>query len=568
MNALFFLLLIGPLIFFHEFGHFVVAKLFGVRVLRFSLGFGPKIFSFTRKGTEYCVCWLPLGGYVRMLGQEPGEETSDEERAESFTYKPLWQKALIYFAGPAANLILPLIIYFIYYGLSASYDVRQSTVIGTLDQGRPAYAAGLRPGDKITAIEGEPVQYFSEDVVRVIEGRPGVPTQITVERKGESLTFTVTPEVGLKNTQLGEEKVGLIGVMPSFMASQVGISDTHSLAWQAGLRTQDLIVGINGKVVTRWLDVEDALAASTPGSTVTIDYVRGQTLPLSLLAVEVALPSGRVSMTAPAAPSAAAFGMYSSDTFVAYVRPQSPAEKAGFLPGDQVLGYLPKGAPVDGQGCTSAAVEDPISVWTFLSRNLTARPGEERQIALRRPGVACTMALSLTPGAPPIDTDSGQPYTDEAIQLGMLNLSSVSPELDLIAVENRFSFAAQEALYRTVRTTKEIATIFGRLVQGRVPMKSLGGPIMIYKVAGQAAEAGWDRFLWAMALISINLGVLNLLPIPMLDGGHLLFFAVEAVRRRPVSLRFREITSFVGLAMIFLLMLFAFKNDLERYWPW
>lgn len=570
MNAFFFILLIGPLIFFHEFGHFIVAKLFKVKVLRFSLGFGPRMFSFTRNGTEYCVCWLPLGGYVKMLGQEPGEEISPEEQAGSFALKPLWQRFLIILAGPLANLMLPLAIYFAYYGLAPQFEERQSTVLGTVDQGRPAYKAGLRPGDQIVAIDGVPVRYFVEDLMRMIEDRANKPTSITVLRKGEELTFTVVPELAVKAGQIGEENIGQIGVTPNFLASQVGILDPDSPAAKAGIQTQDLITAINGQPVTRWLEVEDLLGKVSPGSEVSVTYVRGQRLPLPLLVADIALPATTVTLRAPDSPSAEAFGFFSSEMFVADVKPGSPAEKAGLLPGDHILGYLPKDTPTDEKGCTTQSIadEDRVTVWAFLHRDLTTNPGTSRTLGVRRFGIPCTLALTITPADQPVDPESGQSYPDEVAQLGMSNLHALDPNTDMVAVDNRLAFAAKEALYRTVHTTQEIATIFGRLVQGRVPMKSLGGPIMIYKVAGQAAEAGWDKFLWAMALISINLGILNLLPIPMLDGGHLIFFAVEAVRRRPVSLRFREIASFVGLSMILLLMLFAFKNDLERYWPW
>jgi regulator of sigma E protease len=283
---------------------------------------------------------------------------------------------------------------------------------------------------------------------------------------------------------------------------------------------------------------------------------------------EVALPPQTTQIIAPAKPSATSIGLASVDTFVAQVLPNSPAAKAGFLVGDQVLGYLPNDAAIDANQCTQTPLSKPITIWSFLHRDLTTKPGETRVLAVHRPGVACTMAFSITPAAQPIDVESGQAYPDETVQIGMLNVQAVDPNPDLINVEDRVSFAARESWYRTGRTIKEISLIFARLVQGEVPMKSLGSPIMIYKVAGQAADEGWDRFLWAMALISINLGIINLLPIPMLDGGHLIFILVEAVRRKPVSMRFREISSFVGLSFILLLMLFAIKNDIERYWPW
>ena len=568
MNALFFILLIGPLVFFHELGHFLFAKLFGVRVLVFSLGFGPKIFSFVRGETTYQVCWVPLGGYVQMYGQDPTEDVTPDEYNGSFNSKPLWQRFLIMLAGPVANLLLPLVIFFAYYSIGDGYDTRTSTVIGTLDQGKPAYAAGLRPGDKILALDGTPVRYFSEEVARVVEQKANVPIQVTVLRKDQELSFTITPAAGTKSTRLGTEQVGILGIAPSFLASQVGVLDPESPAAKAGLRTNDLLLAINDQPITRWLEIEGLLEKVVPKSPVSVTYIRGAKLPLSLFSAELALPPQTIQMIAPEQPSAARFGLASVDTFVSELHPDTPAAKAGFLLGDQVLGYLPSDAVIDAQQCTTTPMKDPITIWSFLQRDLTTHPGETRVLAVHRPGVSCTLALRITPTAQPIDSESGQPYPDEALQIGMLNSQAIDPKLDLIAVEDRLTFAAKESWYRTGRTIKEITLIFARLIQGQVPMKSLGGPIMIYKVAGQAADAGWDQFLWAMALISINLGVLNLLPIPMLDGGHLIFLAVEAVRRKPVSLRFREIASFIGISMILLLMLFAFKNDLERYWPW
>jgi regulator of sigma E protease len=568
MNIVFFLLLIGPLIFFHELGHFIFAKLFGVRVLCFSLGFGPRLVSFTRNGTEYCICWLPLGGYVRMLGQDPTEELSDDDRGGSFTEKPLWQRALIYFAGPLANLVLPVLIFFIYFGFSDQFTKVTSTVVGSVSQGMPAYDAGIRPGDKITAVNGEPVRYFEQDLMRLISPRAGQSTTVEVDRRGETLSFTLTPVEGTRPTRFGSMQVGQIGIGPRFLSPQVGINDQRSPAWQAGLRTQDLLLAINGEMVTRWVDVETQLSKVAPGSEVRLTFVRGASLGFPLLSAQVAGPTQEVSILAPEKPSAASFGFDSSEMFVAYVRPGSPAEKAGILMGDHILGYLPEGAKSGNDGCAQVPMQKALGMWDFLSRDLMSNPGAARSLLVKRPGVACEMALELTPGPQSVDPNSGQSYSDEMGQLGMVNLSSLSQTIDLVTVDGRLWFAARESVYQTVFATKEIAAVFGRLVQGRVPMKTLGSPIMIYKIAGQAAESSWEDFLGTMALISINIGILNLLPIPLLDGGHLLFFAVEAVRRRPVSLRFREIASFVGISMIFLLVLVAFKNDLERYWPW
>jgi regulator of sigma E protease len=568
MNALFFILLIGPLVFFHELGHFLFAKLFKVRVLVFSLGFGPRIFSFVRGETIYQVCWVPLGGYVQMYGQDPTEQMTPDEIDGSFNSKPIWQRFLIMVAGPAANLLLPLFIFFAYYSMSSDYDTRISTVIGTVDQGKPAYAAGLRPGDKIIALDGVPARYFAEEVTRVVEKKANIPIQFTVLRKNEELSFTITPAAGTKSTRLGTEQVGVLGIAPSFLASQIGILDPESPAAKAGLLTNDLIIAINDQPITRWIEVESLLEQAMPQTPINITYIRGIKLPLSLFSTEIALPAKTVQVMSPDQPNAERFGLASVDTFISELHPKTPAAEAGFQRGDQILGYLPLDAKRDAMGCTTTPIKNSITIWSFLQRDLTTHPGELRVLAVHRPGISCTLALNITPIAQPIDTESGQPYPDEALQIGMLNSQAIDPKSDFVIVEDRMAFAARESWLRTGHTIKEITLIFARLIQGQVPMKSLGGPIMIYKVAGQAADIGWDQFLRVMALISINLGVLNLLPIPMLDGGHLIFLIVEAVRRKPPSLRFREISSFIGISMILLLMLFAFKNDIERFWPW
>jgi membrane-associated protease RseP (regulator of RpoE activity) len=659
----YFIVLIGVLIFFHELGHFLFAKLFKVKVLRFALGFGPRLVGFRKGETDYCVCAFPLGGYVKMLGEDPTEELAPADRGRAFSDKPLYQRFLIVFAGPAFNLILPILLYFAFFATQAKLPPAS---LGTILVGMPAWELGLRPGDRIVAINGEPVRYW-EQVQETISRHPGEEVRLRVERAGAMLPeMRITPRAVSIPTQLGfEQTVGQIGVSPEYLGTRVGVSDPESPAGKAGLRTWDQVVAIDGKQVQRWTELEAALFSGEPRPR-RITLLRGEPLGVGFAdlqaltpyevelkpepegaAVEAVLgglaraltrasqalarwvageprPAGKPILGAEALqeasravglgqaldlirhylpgpkalfdraqavvrrglmgprPGPADFlrvpalavgdavralwrgarhevawpllralsgllhrhgflGLEPAEFYVYEVQPKTPAEAIGMKKGDRVVS-------LNGQGLT---------LWLEIDQVRRQNPSGEIAIAFVQDGRLVERRFRQEKK---VDENEVERYI-----FGARNLPTMVGD-DPVENEDRLSRALKRAVMKTGEMIGLMVVGIARLVEGKISFKTVGGPIMIFDIAGKAARRGWESFLWIMALISINLGLLNLLPIPVLDGGHLLFIGIEAVRRKPVSLRVREIAGLVGLALLVVLMVFAFKNDIERYW--
>lgn len=347
-----FIITLGVLIFVHEFGHFILAKLFRVKVLKFSLGFGPKLVGKTVGDTEYMISAFPLGGYVKMLGEQPGEEIEPADRLRSFSLKPVWQRFIIVFGGPFFNLLFAVFIFFLIFAIMGLPRPVETTKIGMVAPASPAEKAGLQKDDLILKINGHDTRRW-EDISELIRQSKGEPVELTVKRGDEILTLTGTP-------------------------------------------VQDDIKNIFGEVVEKRF----LLGISRPDD---VEYEK------------VSMPE---------------------------------ALNAGFQ-----------------------------QTWTFI-------------------------------------------------------------ELTIIGIV--------------------------KIIQKVVPASELGGPILIAQLAGQQMEAGWISFFYFMGLLSVNLGILNLFPVPLLDGGHLFFFSMEAIRRKPLSLRTQEMFQQIGLVLLISLMLFVFYNDLVR----
>ncbi len=348
MTVVYFIILLGVLIFVHELGHFIAAKAMGVGVLKFSLGFGPRVVGKKIGDTDYRISAFPLGGYVRMMGDDPSETTPEEQKDRSFLTQKNWKKILIVGAGPFFNLVFAVLVLWVVF--MAGVPVTDP-VLGELKKGYPAAEAGLLPGDRVVTINGVTVHDW-ESMAKVISGSKGKELSFRVLRRGKELVFGVKPifEEGLSDIMTPQKKF-MIGITPS--------GDYH--------------------VVKR--------------------------------------------------------------------------------------------------GPILAVVE-------------------------------------------------GVKQTGNLIYLTFL--------------------------------------VIGKMFTGEVALNNLGGPILIAKVAGEAARLGIMPYLNFMALISINLAVLNILPVPVLDGGHLLFFAIEGIIRRPISLKVKEIALQIGLGLLVLLMILAFYFDIER----
>jgi regulator of sigma E protease len=541
-------LLLGGLIFVHELGHFVVAKLMGVKVIRFSIGFGPRLFGVTRGETEYRLALLPLGGYVKMAGDDPSETPAPEDRGRGFLEQAPWRRLLIALAGPAANLVFPGVIY-VALAAAQNGEPAAGPVVGTVAPGSPADAAGLRAGDRIVTVTApgdgpRPVRYFG-DLRELVSPHPGEPLTFEVERDGQRIApVTITPAGEDESNPIETTRRGVIGVTPYYVPAVVAPATPGA----AGpLEPFDLVVRAGDRPVRHAGDLHHALEAAACGP-LDLEVLRERPIPLPGASLAVQEPV-RLAGVPTCAGGKPAFRIADPtvSTFVAVVVPGSPAEKAGLRRGDAI-------AAVNGRPVRSLVRELPAKEF---------EPGKAVRLDL-----ADGRAVTLVPAKESfVDEVSGK--TVERPVVGFFpdrrapveSRALVVDEVPLRRGAAEIVELAWRQLHEVVRlTVLGIAGIF----TGAISFKTVGGPIMLFSIASEAAEEGWGSFLFKMALISVNLGLMNLLPIPVLDGGHIAQAAVEGVTRRPLSVRAREIANIVGIVLLFTLMIFVFKNDIVR----
>jgi regulator of sigma E protease len=440
-----FVIVIGVLILIHELGHFFVARWAGVGVERFSIGFGPVLLRWRGKETEYVLSAIPMGGYVKMVGEESlleGGGTPTFDTRKAFALKPLWARFLIVFAGPGMNFVLAAVIFAGVLG-TVGRPVWPATV-GKIVDGSPAAQAGLRTGDTVVMLNGQPVSYW-EDLERAITGSAGRSLVLRVRRDGTERAVTVTPRLRTVPDPIFREP---------------------RETWDIGAGPQ--------------------------------------------LAPQISS-----------------------------VSPGSPAERAGLRPGDVVL----------------AVAGQPVYTPEDLVEAIRTRPGQAFPITIERDGR--TLPLSVVPDAVREKGPDGQEREVGRIQAGIatkaVRFEPYNPALAVV-------YGAGRTWDMTVLTVKGLWKLLSR----QIDSSNIGGPIQIATEAGRQAKDGVASLALFTAIISVNLAVLNLLPVPMLDGGHLLFFLIEAVLGRPLSLRKREVAQQVGFVLLLLLMGFALYNDLVR----
>ena len=534
-----FIFLLSILILVHELGHFLVAKACGVRVLKFSLGFGPPIglgrfkLRWVRGDTEYVIACIPLGGFVKMLGENPGGEDSEQVLAhpdETLESKPTWQKLAIVFAGPAMNLLLPIVVFTgtLYAGL-----MRPEPIVGMVEIGSPAAVAGLVPGDRIVAIDAEPIEWWG-DLDDAVRSRPGSDLALVFERDGvrEVGELAVATRSGFD--EFGSVKpTGWVGLGHARRRAVLGVPDADSAAHRAGLRSGDLVIAVAGEPVEDWEEFVRALGAA--GGRVSLELARGLSPDAERRAVDL-----------PAGAEVAEFGIVPASVLVAGVEPGSPAERGGFQKGDLIL---------------SVHGEAVGSFGSFAERVRTGG-GETLRLSFARGGEV--RETSLTPEL--IATDIGLGIEEPRYRIGIRGAEALVAGALAVDRETNLLVSVPRAAMMTVNVTRTFIEGLGKIVTGEVSRSNLAGPIGIAEIAGNALERGWDTYLSIMVLISINLGILNLLPIPILDGGQAVLFAVEGVRRSPLSLRSREIFQQIGVTVLVMLMGLAFWNDISRNW--
>ncbi|MCC6810694.1 MAG: RIP metalloprotease RseP [Deltaproteobacteria bacterium] len=539
-NLPFFLILIGPLVFVHELGHFLVAKWCGVRVLRFSLGFGPKLFGFTRGETEYVIAAVPLGGYVKMWGDDPSQELSQAEQAGSFLHLALPKRAAIVLAGPAMNLLLAALVYAGSY-MGGVPDA--STKLGLVVPGGPAAAAGLEPGDEITAIDGTPVEYWN-DLQKRIQESDGSPMQFTVVREGQTRTLAIAPKMQRERDELQQPVMrGKIGISVSYVAPMLDVADAASPAALAGLKIGDEVTHVDGAAVSSWYHFNKKMRGAADAKVELTIKRKDETKTIALARAT----TEKVLEDAHLRPDPAGFysGITSYDARVAKVESRSPAQKLGLLPGDRLVS-------IEGK---------PISAWRFdLSAFDGADANKEFHIVYGRGTEIKSGVLKI---AEQLREDELRTPVRTYI-FGAENDPTTLRSDSLIRKRNPVA-ALWAGVEHTALMSKLTLMGAGLMLVGKLSSKNVGGPVMLFVVAEKAATRGFQTFLEVMAMVSVSLGVMNLLPVPVLDGGHLVFIGAEAIRRKPLSMRAREYAAIAGLVLLFLLMAFAFINDFNKF---
>ncbi|PYM33160.1 MAG: RIP metalloprotease RseP [Candidatus Rokuibacteriota bacterium] len=441
-----FVVVIGLLILIHELGHFLVARWVGVGVERFSIGFGPVLLRWRGRETEYCLSAIPMGGYVKMLGEENplegGGASAGWDPAKAFAVKALWARFLIVLAGPAMNLVLAAVIFATMLVVLGRPVL--PAVIGRVTAGAPAAEAGVRTGDRVTSFAGRPVANW-EDLGRAVSTAAARPVELEIERGGARLVVSLVPRRTTVPDLFGEPKE----------------------MWDIGV----------GPLLT---------------------------------------PQVRT------------------------VTPGSPAERAGIRPGDTVR----------------AVAGEPIYTPEELTQAIQKRPGGRFTLTVERAG----RALELPVTADRIRERAPNGTETEVGRIGI----GIDTQAAVTYVRSGPLAAVGQGLVQTWNMTQLTVTGLWKLLTRQIDSSNIGGPLQIATEAGRQARQGAGALAFFTAIISINLGVLNLLPVPMLDGGHLFFFVIEAVLGRPLSLRKREVMQQLGFVLLMLLMVYALYNDLMR----
>ena len=450
MSALFIvvaaILLLGPLIAIHEFGHYFVARKLGVKVLVYSIGFGPTILKWTSKksGIQYQLSALPLGGYVKML-DEREENVAEADLPYAFNRQHPWKRIVIVAAGPLINLIFAILLFWL---LFLPSQEQLNTRVGKVLADTPAAAAQMQVGDKITAIDGTPVTTWEKLNFALVDrvGETGK-IQVQAERAGEIKTFSLPIQNFLNDqSQSPLDVLGFTPYRPQIPAIVSKLSEDGA-AIRQGMQVGDQIIAIDGVKMNDWYDVVQVVQAS----------------PEKLLKVDVLRNNQVVQLE---------------------VMPQGKRDNMGNVSG--VLGVQ----------------SDPGKI---------VIPEDYKQTIQYSPSEALFMAV------------------DKTGQLSSMILNSIV-----------------------------------KMVRGLIGLDNLSGPITIAKVAGQSAEMGWQTFISFMALMSVSLGILNLLPIPMLDGGHLVYYFIELIRGKPVSEQIQLVGLKIGMVLLGSMMLLALFNDIMR----
>ncbi len=540
------LVLLGLLIFVHELGHFLVAKLCGVRVETFSLGFGKKILEFKRGDTTYCVSIIPLGGYVKMYGDDPSAEVPADQRQYAFLKKPVLPRIAIVLAGPLMNLFFAILVFTCVAVIGEKFA---SPILGDVNTSSPAYSFGFRSGDKLVSVADAPVATWDE-ASEAIKAHPNQKLKFKVlSSDGASKDIEADTSLTKNDNPLSSDVlVGAVeGINQVSRGPVVGVNNQEGALAKAGLGPIEHIKKINGKDVRFFRNLESELSlAATSGKlelTVTPEFLNHSNDDVELADKIVKID---LSTYKPEQNILEFLGATSSELFLFEVKDKTPAFRAGLLPGDQIL----------------ALNDQSIKDWDQVQAAVKSYKGDGQPITVDIMRKGAKNSLKITPELTELMDPSGG--DDKRYTIGIVPAILGAVEDPVLIRTSNPAAALALGVENSLKWTKMVGLSFVRMVQNKVSSRNIGGLITIGKFAGQSYKVGLAPFLKLMGILSINLFLLNLLPVPVLDGGHLLFFTIEAIRGSPLSLRKMEIAQQFGLILLMTLMAFSFFNDITN----
>jgi regulator of sigma E protease len=555
--------LLGGVIAVHEFGHFIFAKWCGIRVDTFSIGFGPKLFARKYGETEYCLSLIPLGGFVKIYGQDPEELTNDPEPKpeRAFVKKSLPQKISVLFGGPLFNYLLSILIF----AILAVVGVQKLPAVATrVVAETPAYQAGLRTGDTILSVDGQNTRTF-EELLDLIAKNPEKKLRFSVLRDGAPYNLDIAVQKENALTPYGEESVaGVLEGLDPLAREPVMATTAAKHPW--GFQSGDRILEINGNKIVSWEELEKYLERMLPslGEKIRFKVQRGkETLDLEspeLKTLVRKLPKRDVHEFLELA------DIHNPELFIQEVMGSSPAALAGIKPSDRVISVNKQRVySFDHLKAVIQGAGEELAKKSKASGQAEPNLENAVRILIEREGKRMELqsAIRATKGKDPL----GETIVTYTIGILSAGKPMLPPNLILERTLNPFRavwIGSKETIDYTVMTIVGLK----KLLFGEVSAKTMGGPIMIGKLAGETfSTRGWRDFLRVMAIISISLGVFNLLPVPILDGGHIVFAVIESLRGEPLSQKVQQAALKVGLSLILVLMIFAFYNDISRIVP-
>ncbi|HOK41019.1 MAG TPA: RIP metalloprotease RseP [bacterium] len=514
-----FIILLGLLILIHEFGHFIVAKLSGIKVEKFSLGFPPKLFSKKIGETEYIVSLLPLGGYVKLAGEENWVNPSADY--EFHSKHPLIKISVV-FAGPLMNFILAIILFFIVnlIGTEILYNPATPGKIGRIAINSAAEEIGLREGDEILEVNGKKIKSWNELFELSFLPDKSDKYLLTIKRDNQIFQKYITPK------KINDRRI--MGIT-QFITPEIGDIDSKSSAYKSGLKKGDKILEIDNFPITQWYDIEEYFLMN-PEKEVKIKYqsIDGKIQTINYIVPFKTIKSGVLEIKPKIIINDYKKIYYS--TIIEEIKENSIAERIGLLKNDKIIKIDENFTP-----------QNFIDIITYL----IDKANKSVKLQILRNNEIITKEVLIE---------------EMELKLGTLEFNP-KVYIEKYGIIQSFNVA----IYNSIKYVKQTYDVLYRLITKQIsPMNAMGGPISLFKFSGLAAQSGFTKFLLLIAIISVNLAVINLFPVPVLDGGIILFFLYELIFKRKLSEKIVEKGQQIGWALIIFLAIFVIYIDIMR----